>query len=431
MMNSKTKSTPHLLMTGDIHLGRVSSRIPDTVHPDILRASTAWIRIVDLAIRQQVSVVCLSGDIADENNKFWEAIGPLEKGVRQLADAGIRTIAVAGNHDFDVLVRLADQFPEDDFKLLGRGGNWERITIEVDGQPTLHIDGWSFASQHVQTSPLDSYDLSPDPALPILGMVHGDLNAVTSKYAPLDLAQMQAKPPAGWLLGHIHAYSLIEKRPWVLYPGSPQAFDPGETGVHGPWMLQVVDGTLGLPEHYPLSSVWYGSVDVDLSDVEEPTQLEAAILDKVRDEADHVLSQAGPALNYISLRMQLVGATAVSDIVAGVVDQITDELSLPAGIGSVGVEKFKIETLPKIDLEETAKLQSAPGAVAKMLLELEQPDVSDEVKQLIREAREELESLQRHKDFAQLERRSISEDMARDYLRTQGRALLTELVEQK
>jgi len=404
--------------------------VQDSVRHDERRAATAWSRIVDLAIREQVAAVCLSGDVADEDNKFWEAIGPLEGGVRRLGAEGIRTFAVAGNHDYDVLARLADHLPPEHFVLLGRGGRWERHTIRVQDQAVLHLDGWSFPSQRVHHSPLKNYDLARDPAVPILGIVHGELDVATTPYAPLELTRLQALAPSGWLLGHIHAPGLIDGPPWVLYPGSPQALDPGERGPHGPWIVEVSGGTLGLPEQRPLSSVWYGQCAIDLSGTENEAEIESALLGGIRGEADRVAAEAGPHLCHASLRLRLIGTTTLSHRVDEIARRVTSDLSLPVGGGSVGVEKVFVETLPSVDLAEYARTHSAPGEVARLLLELERPDVSNEVADLIRQTRSALERVEQHKDFAQLERREVTEAMAREQLRTQGRALLTHLVAQ-
>lgn len=422
-----------LLLTGDLHIGRSSSRMPDSVRRDDVRVATAWNRIVDLAIAEQVRVVCLSGDVADQDNKFWEAIGPLERGINRLAEARIRTVAVAGNHDHDVLGRLADQLPREHFTLLGRGGKWERITIEQNGGCALHIDGWSFPRQQVHNDPLNSYDLASDPNTPILGIVHGDLDVATTPYAPLDLARLQGLPPAGWLLGHIHAHRLVGKdgRPWVLYPGSPQALDPGETGPHGPWLVEITLATIGLPEHRPLSSVWYGQCQVDLTSTSEETEIEGTVLDGIRKKATTIATKAGPHLMHISLRLRLVGSTPVSHRALEVMtQQVVEDLSLPIGNASVGVEAIEVDTVAPINLVEHAKSHSAPGALSRLLLGMEQEEVSGEIADLIRQARHELEQVERHRDFTQLERREITEEMARDHLRTQARALLTQLVTQ-
>lgn len=421
-----------LVLSGDLHIGRSSSRVPDNVRRDEVRAAAAWSRIVDLAIHEQARVVCLSGDVADQDNKFWEAIGPLELGISRLADVNIRTIAVAGNHDHDVLARLADQLPREHFVLLGRGGQWERITIRQDDRPALHIDGWSFPRQRVSYSPLESYDLSSDPGIPILGLVHGDLDVATTLYAPLDLARLRGLPPAGWLLGHIHAHQLIgnRDRPWVLYPGSPQALDPGESGAHGPWIVEVGAGYLGTPEHQPMSSVWYGQCQIDLSAASDEREIESVVLEAIRDEATRIAGEAGPHLAYISLRLRLVGSTPVSHRVREVAGQVIEDLSLPVGNASVDVEAVDVETVPAIDLAEHAKTHSAPGALARLLLELEQSEASEDVIELVRQVRRELEQVERHKDFTRLERRDVTDELARDYLQTQARALLTQLVTQ-
>lgn len=416
-----------LLLCGDLHLGRSSSRLSTTAHRDEFRAIAAWHRIVDLAIQAQVHVLCLSGDVVDTKNRFWEAIGPLEQGIHRLADHDIRTVAVSGNHDFDVLARLADQLPREHFVLLGRGGQWERLTIHTPGHPSLHLDGWSFPTQRVIESPLHSYGLAKDPATPILGMVHGDLDVGHSPYAPLELVRLQKLPPAAWLLGHIHASRLISGSPWVLYPGSPQAFDPGETGAHGPWLLEVSRGTLGMPEQRPLSSVWYGQLTIDLSDAQNETELETRILKKLRQEADRIGSLAGLHFVHASVRVQLTGVTPVAHCVADVANRITGDLSLPAGNGAMTVEKIDTQTMPPINLEEHAKTRSAPGAVARLLLELDGPEVSPEVADLIDSVRDGLKEIERRTDFVQLPQREITEAMAREVLRTQCRTLLTQL----
>lgn len=417
-----------LLLTSDLHLGRSSARVPDDVRRDELRTEFAWGRIVDLALREKVSVVCLGGDVVDQDNKFWEAIGALERGVRRLAKAGVRTVAVAGNHDHDVLIRLADQLPSEHFTLLGRTGEWERLTIEEDGQPVLCVDGWSFPSEHVHQSPLDSYSQQFEQSVPVLGIVHGDLDVANSPYGPLDLAKLQSLPVSAWLLGHIHAPRLIEGWPWILYPGSPQALDPGETGPHGPWILEVTAGDVKLPTQKPLSSIRYGRHTVDVTGAMDDADLETSILDGVRAESADIAAQSGSHLVHLSLRLCLEGRTPVADRVADIAERLTKDLSLPLDNGSVAIESVDVQVVPDIDLHEHAGTRSAPGALARVLLELDRSEPSEDVAQLIREVRHELERADRQKEFAGLDRREVTEEMVRGYLRKNGRELLTQLV---
>lgn len=419
-----------ILQTGDIHIGRSSSRVPEEVPRQELRASTSWDRIVSLAIDEGVGLVCLSGDVADQDNKFWEAIGSLERGINRLAEHSIQTVAVSGNHDFDVLVRLANNLPSEHFRLLGRDGKWERYTIVREGRKILHIDGWSFPQKVVLQSPLEQYRLERDPTLPILGMVHGDLDDPRSRYAPLELDRLKALPPSGWLLGHIHAPRLLESSSWVLYPGSPQALDPGETGRHGAWIVEVEDGRLGLPSQRPVSSIWYGNFTVDVTGVENESDLEGRLLEGLRKYSGQIEAESSGHLVHASLRLCVKGLTPIGMQVESVVQNMQSDLVSRVGNATVGLEKVDVQTMPAINLAEHAESHSALGALARMLLELERPEQSPEITELIRKSQQAMERFDRIKELSNLSQRDVTPLMVREHLRKQGFALMSHLVSQ-
>jgi hypothetical protein len=68
--------------------------------------------------------------------------------------------------------------------------------------------------------------------------------------------------------------------------------------------------------------------------------------------------------------------------------------------------------------------------VARLLLALEEPEVSGEVADLIATTKLELEANDGHKYFTALERREITEELAREVLKQEAKALLTQLVAQ-
>ena len=161
-------------MTGDLHMGRGSSKLRE-LPPQT--AIACWREIVIKAIELDVHVVLLSGDVVDRQNRFYESHAPLEQGVRDLASNGISTVAVAGNHDFDVLRNLHQAIEVEQFHLLGTGERWESLELTHQGE-TLRLDGWSFSSPYVQTSPLATYPEQGDDADYHIGLVHGDLEGV-------------------------------------------------------------------------------------------------------------------------------------------------------------------------------------------------------------------------------------------------------------
>ena len=178
-----------ILCCGDLHMGRRSSRVPEEIDGRDFACATAFDTLVEIALRERVELVLLAGDVVDRANRYFEAFGPLESGLARLAAAGVVTCAVAGNHDFDVLPRLAVAVAPERFHLLGEGGVWERRTIELASGARLHVDGWSFPREHVMTSPLDDYDPSrfgstEDSGLPVIGLLHADTASTESRYAP-------------------------------------------------------------------------------------------------------------------------------------------------------------------------------------------------------------------------------------------------------
>jgi hypothetical protein len=218
--------------------------------------------------------------------------------------------------------------------------------------------------------------------------------------------------------------------PWVLYPGSPQALDPGEPGVHGAWIVNVEPGALGLPKQLPLSNVWYDCCQIDLSGTVNETDIEAAILHGIRDEADRIISRLGSRPIAISLRLRLMGSTAAAPSVRRMAQQVIEDLSISIADATVCIHTVDVETVPVVDLAEHAKFKSATGVLARLLLELDSTEVSSEVTELLRRVTSGLEALERGKDFIALQSRQIDDQRAREYLRSCTRALLTELVSQ-
>ena len=169
-----------ILSTADLHIGRTPTRVPDAIRTQS-SCARMWSAVVELAIREEVDLVTLSGDVVDHANRFFEATGPLETGIAQLAAAGIDTYAVAGNHDYDVLPRIVDAVGTDRFHLLGRHGQWESVDFVRDGKPELRIWGWSFPDRHFETNPLAGWAGEVDDQLPSVGLLHADLDVLDSR----------------------------------------------------------------------------------------------------------------------------------------------------------------------------------------------------------------------------------------------------------
>jgi DNA repair exonuclease SbcCD nuclease subunit len=426
-----------ILATGDLHIGRGSSRIPPHLDGRSHSAVSCWERIVDCALLEGVNLVALSGDIVDQDNGFYEAAGPLEAGLRRLAAHGIQTIAVAGNHDHDVLPRLAGNLPSAAFRLLGQGGRWERTRIQR-GEFALEIDGWSFPGPRVRDSPLVGHEFPESGSVPVLRLLHGDLGQPRSPYAPLALAELQAAPPGFWLLGHIHAPALYELpgHSAVLYPGSPQALDPGEPGLHGVWIIELRPGPRFSARQIPLSTIRYESLGIDLTGIDRTSELERCLTSSISTHLDGVLEVAGP-LRCLSLRLRLHGRTALHRLLEAELEQVSEDYALPAGEVVAVIERIEYDTRPALDLTALAGGNDAPAILARLILSLEGEGkgVDPEFAQLLQDAGELVSQAWHARPYLPLRgeegEREPAADTARLALRRQATLLLDQLLAQK
>jgi DNA repair exonuclease SbcCD nuclease subunit len=363
-----------IVLTGDLHVGRRPSRVADEGLCRRSSCAAGWAEVVELAINERADLVAVSGDLVDRENRFYEAFGPLERGLRRLSEAGIETVAVAGNHDYDVLPKLADQMSATRFRLLGRGGRWERHTVHRDGRPVLHVDGWSFPAEAVLDNPLRGGDVpaAPSDGLPALGLVHGDLDAPASRYAPLSLAELRRTCHRFWLLGHIHKPALHEADGCcsVLYPGSPQGMDPGETGCHGPWLLDVNGQTRLRPRQVATCRVRYEQLNVGVGGASNVDEVRTRVLQALRSNLEPICEQCGP-LELVSCRLVLSGRTPLHRQLRRIAADMQGELEIPIGSVTAQIEKIDVEARPAIELQELARGGGPPGALARLLLDLQ------------------------------------------------------------
>lgn len=370
-----------LLCTGDVHLGRHPTRIPDHLDGPAFSPRSVWQDVVREAIEREVDAVVLTGDVADRENRYFEAYGAFEAGAIELDEADVPVVAVAGNHDSEFLPRMIEDVDLEGLHLLGAGGTWERWTLEVDGDAAVRFDGWSFPQPHVASSPLADYDLEPA-AEPQVGVLHADLGSPRSEYAPVTTSELRETGVACWLLGHLHEPGTrVESDPLALYPGSPQPLDPGERGVRGPWIVEVdAHGTVDV-EQVPLASVCYDEVRVDASGAED---VQAVGSDASRALREHVQEHLeGRDVDAFLARLRLVGRTDAHGSLASAAERLREQLATRHGDTEVEVESVRVDTRPDVDLEALADGEGPVAYLAELLRALREGTASDEYGELI------------------------------------------------
>ena len=412
-----------ILCIGDAHLGRYPSRVSE--RPTDIAVGKVWETSVTYAIQHAVDAVVLTGDIVDNKNGYFEAFGPLKHGIGRLVRSNIPVYAVAGNHDYNVLPRLIDDV--EGITLLGPKGTWSTAMLKTKSGQEACLVGWSFPSAHCESSPLESLTL-PNVDMPIIGVVHGDLNATKNTYAPLPLSELQQQRVAVWLLGHVHVPTWIDGPGTpVLYTGSLQALDPGEPGTHGPWLITIPPSGPVKAQQLPLATVRYESVDINISGQATLDDIDSLITQNLQRRADQLATQFSPHLKRTVFRPKLTGRTSLyRDLARRPWNEITD-LDITADRMLATVDKIILDLQPDHDLNEISRFGDPPAILAQWLLDLKQQGSET----LIQEAHTAVQKVCNAKMYTELGDKEPDLESITTLLIQQGALLLDELMSQK
>ena len=423
-----------LLCVGDIHLGRQPVRLPagllDEIKASELGPAAAWRLAVDFALADEVDAVLLAGDVVEQEDDFYEAYGDLRRGVDRLAAAGIPVLAVSGNHDVQVLPRLADAVPG--FRLLGRDGAWEvREVAGRDGR-RVQVLGWSFPERRVSTSPLAAHEL---PALesgpaPVVGLLHCDRDAAGSPYAPVRSAELAQAPVDAWLLGHVHRPDRLAPPRPIGYLGSLTGLDPGEAGPRGPWRLECVGPDLAL-EHLPLAPLRWEEVEVALDGIESAEEVHTLAVSAL-DTLHERLAVERFRPRAVGCRLRFTGRTAhrreaERSLAAG------DLLRLLHARNDIlyFVHDWRFEAGPALDLEELAGGADPPALLARKILLLRRSTEDRDRQAFLAGARRRLDSLGARRAFATHSLVPPTGEEAAELLERAALGALAELLDQR
>lgn len=455
LQSAKFVTMIRILCTGDLHLGRRPGGMPGRVDdPSSFSPIAVWSDFVETAIAYHVDLVLLSGDVIDQDNRFFEAFGPLEAGIHTLLDQGIDVLCVAGNHDHDSLSRFSRGFGQPVrnaadkgvFRLLGQGGVWERYSYVRDGRVVLHVDGWSFPSERYTLDPLDGYDLASHGSqgdVPVVGLLHCDLDQPGSPYAPVSSVALRRLPVCFWLLGHIHKPMLDESsgESPILYPGSLQALDPSETGLHGPWLVELSPSGRVQARHIPLARLRYENVEIDVSGAQTVNDVEATFISSLKDHFSNMLERDGRHLRLLLNRVTLRGNTAAHRHIEAHLSQVVSDLQLSDEQAKCMVTRVDVQTRPDRNLQEIARGRGAPAVLARTLLVLMGEEPSDPATDaLVQKARRRILDIQGSRTYiglTQSKRESglgdltENEDLTKQWLLQQGLRILDEMLAQK
>ncbi|MCX6360735.1 MAG: DNA repair exonuclease [Armatimonadetes bacterium] len=345
----------------DLHLGAAfrgirtgSDEIADQLSMATYRALD---RIVKVALDETVAFVVFSGDLlnaADGNLRAWME---LRRAAERLADAGIATFFIRGNHD-----HLGGRMPP----LAWPGAcTWfgadevEPRRLEAGGG-TAQVAGRSHSRQAVAENLALGYP-RPDPALFSVALHHTNCgsNAEHASYAPCSLADLRATGYRYWALGHIHKRAILQDaHPLVAYAGCPQGLNPKETGPRGCLLVTVQDDLSAAVEFRETDHVRWHMESLDIGGMVVVDDLEAAVAG--------LLERLSPedASRSAIVRVRLTGRGRLDPVLrkpGAVADLLAASRLDGAAAGQVWAESIEVATGPEVDLEAMATGDSFGG----------------------------------------------------------------------
>ena len=374
------------LHAADLHLDTPFSQLsdlPEAIADELREASLrAFQRLIDAAISERVAFVVFAGDIYDGASRGVRAQLTFRAGLAQLADAGIRSFIVYGNHD---PVRegwsAIDEFPAG-VTVFGP----DEVTseeVEIDDVVVATVSGISYATSKTTENLARKFPKASGRGFHI-ALLHANVGGSSDHqpYSPCSLDDLRAGDYHYWALGHIHRRSeLGDGSPLVVYPGNLQGRSPkpSERGAKGAVIVDV-DGTSATTRFIALDMVRFEHVEVaidglsldgleealvgaatrclaesdgrsvllrctiggrgDLHDVLAPLERRAEMLERLRDLARH----SNPALWWDSLSwvtrpaIDIAERTAGDDFVADLLREIESTTDRGAWVPELGVE---------------------------------------------------------------------------------------------
>lgn len=351
----------------DIHLDSPlrGLELPEDAPLDQIRgaARKAFDNLVDLAIQEEVAFVLLVGDLYDGDWKDFNTGLFFNQRMVKLKDAGIKVFIVSGNHDAFSQISKSLRMPENVFVFSTRKPETQ-ILAEID----VAIHGQSFASRFITDDLSSKYPTANDKYFNI-GLLHTALTGREGHetYAPCTIDGLKSKGYQYWALGHVHNREVVHQDPWIVFPGNIQGRHVRELGPKG-CSLVTVEAQEVHVKHVDLDVLRWLLCQVDVSDcrnkdeVYERTQIE---LEKALAEGDG---------RPVIVRLELYGITEAHQSLQAQSAYLAEEFrNLVLNLGGQGLwlEKVRVKTKEKRDLEAVIQGDDALGSLVKNLLALE------------------------------------------------------------
>jgi exonuclease SbcD len=224
-----------ILHTADLHLDSsfpaLGSRAPRR-QIDFLET---FERILTLAIKSEVHLFIVAGDLFDNPRPTSLVLGKVQAGLKRLADRGIVPVLLPGTHDN--LVDATSVYRQAEFPgavVLDQPLQEAPVELNLAGKPVF-LYGFAYRN-FVSEDALGGMRRATSDGLHI-GLLHGSREGspewgYRKKDLPFTLDALKSWDLDYVALGHYHGFEVLgdQGRTYACYPGSPEGKRFGENG---------------------------------------------------------------------------------------------------------------------------------------------------------------------------------------------------------
>lgn len=296
----------------------------------------AFEALVTYALRERVDFVLIAGDVFDGDCADYKSALFLVGQLARLDRAGIRVAMIRGNHD------AANR--------MSQGLTWPDLVKELPSRAPdsfilddlgVVVHGQSFATREVTHNLVPRYP-EPVPGMFNIGLLHSSVDGRPGhgSYAPCTLHDLRGKGYDYWALGHVHGHEILDRDPYVVFPGNLQGRHANECGPKGFVTVTVEGVKVAAVEHVPMDVVRWARVEVDVSGVPDIGGVCPRVSSALREAADNAEGRT------LAVRIVLKGACSAHLALVGDPSRLLAEctsVALQCG-GDIWIEKVSVET---------------------------------------------------------------------------------------
>lgn len=292
--------------------------------------------LVNEVITTKAAFLIIAGDIFDGDWKDVTTGLFFVRAISELHRQGVPVFMVRGNHDADSLMSRELRYP-DSVKQFD-SSKAETIALE---KYKVALHGRSFPTRLMTADFVSTYPIRRDGWLNI-GVLHTSLDGSRGHegYAPCTVDDLKRYDYDYWALGHVHAAEIVNRDPWIVFPGNLQGRNPRETGAKGAVRVTVEDGRIVDVTPLVLDGARWDHLSVDVSDDATETDMFNRI------KAALETAQAKSAGRPLAARITLTGTTPLHNKLIAQHEELLDDLRA-AGFQAASdcwVEQIKIKT---------------------------------------------------------------------------------------